>query len=93
MWILMITHYGKSLNFADPCSIILEHADGGNLQEYIEFIEDNGGIMGENEVLLIFIQIVKGLSALHKKKIIHRDLKVSTTLLFIVIVCKYIPHG
>jgi len=58
------------------CSLILEYADGGNLQEYVEFLESKNMLMGEREALMIFIQIVKGLYALHKKKIIHRDLKV-----------------
>lgn len=46
-------------------SIILEYADGGNLQEYIEFLENNNMLMSEKEALLIFVQIVKGLKALH----------------------------
>jgi serine/threonine protein kinase len=73
----MTIHSGKDLLELDTAwSIILEYADGGNLQEYINFMQDNDAQMGENEVLLIFIQIVKGLSALHKKRVIHRDLTV-----------------
>ncbi|CDW76875.1 protein kinase domain containing protein [Stylonychia lemnae] len=52
-----------------------EYADGGNLQEYIEYLEESNKLMPEDEALHIFVQIVKGLSALHSLKIIHRDLK------------------
>jgi serine/threonine protein kinase len=62
------------------CSLILEYADGGNLQEYVEFLKLNNMLISEREALMIVIQIVKGLRALHKKKIIHRDLKVSDFL-------------
>jgi serine/threonine protein kinase len=62
------------------CSLILEYADGGNLQEYVEFLKLNNMLINEREALMIVVQIVKGLRALHKKKIIHRDLKVSGLL-------------
>jgi serine/threonine protein kinase len=48
-------------------------------------------LINEREALMIVVQIVKGLRALHKKKIIHRDLKVSI-LLGHDIVCKYLSN-
>jgi len=77
----MICLYGKKfLSYSLSCSLILEYADGGNLQEYVEFLKLNNMLISEREALMIVIQIVKGLRALHKKKIIHRDLKVSAVL-------------
>ena len=75
----MIIHYGKTITIKEEYSIVLEYADGGNLQEYIEHLEENNLLMPEKDATLIFIQIVRGLRAIHKKKIIHRDLKVMST--------------
>ena len=50
------------------------------MQEYVEFLKLNNMLINEREALMIVVQIVKGLRALHKKKIIHRDLKVSALL-------------
>eukprot|EP00347_Sterkiella_histriomuscorum_P016135 403354356 len=61
--------------------LILEYADGGNLQEYIEFLEQKNKLMPEQEALNIFIQIILGLRALHKMRIIHRDLKTANIFL------------
>lgn len=48
------------------------------MQEYVEFLKLNEMLITEREALNIVVQIVKGLRALHRKKIIHRDLKVSS---------------
>jgi serine/threonine protein kinase len=71
----MIIHSGRKIN-NNHRSIILEYADGGNLLEYIQFLKETFTMISEREALMIFFQLLKGLHALHKKKIMHRDLKV-----------------
>ena len=72
----------RKIIFNTPSSLILEYADGGTLLEYINFMKSEQK-MPEEEVLTIFYQIVKGLKAVHRKKVIHRDLKVTPYPLFL----------
>lgn len=57
-------------------SLVMEFADGGDLLAKIKKIKENPGYLREDEIWKIFLQILKGTSALHKLDIIHRDLKV-----------------
>lgn len=55
----------------------MEHADGGDLYEAIKKHQKEGKLFEEHEIWNVLTQIVVGLSALHKKNVFHRDLKVS----------------
>ena len=60
--------------FEDPKNIyiVLEYAENGNVFDYLQ---KNHGIL-ENEAFVYFFQTCLGIDYLHKKRIIHRDLKV-----------------
>ena len=55
--------------------IVMEYADGGDLYNKILQFKKRGDNMPEKEVWHIFIQIIRGLQALHELKIVHRDIK------------------
>lgn len=55
----------------------MEYADGGDLLQKIFDYKKRGAYFKEDEIWDIFIQIVKGLAALHDLKILHRDIKVN----------------
>lgn len=55
----------------------MDYADGGDVYQKICQHQKSGTYFPESEIWSIFIQIVKGLHALHKRKILHRDMKVS----------------
>ena len=61
-------------------SIVMEYADGGDLLQKIFEYKKKGSQFKEEEIWDIFLQIVKGLSALHDLKILHRDIKVIPSL-------------
>ena len=69
-------------------NIILEYADDGDLQTKIISKKKFGCFFEEKTIWSIFIQMVKGLNELHKKKIIHRDLKSANIFLMKNGVCK-----
>eukprot|EP00347_Sterkiella_histriomuscorum_P005661 403355743 len=61
--------------------IIMEYADGGDLYNKIVSFKKQGKYMPEKEVWHIFIQIIRGLQALHELKIVHRDIKCANLFL------------
>ena len=57
--------------------IILEYASGGELFDYIL----NNRYLKDNSARRLFAQLVSGVGYLHKKGIVHRDLKLENLLL------------
>lgn len=55
--------------------IVMEYADGGDLEKLKLDKKKSGSKFTEEEILNIFCQIVMGLKVIHRYKIIHRDLK------------------
>jgi NIMA (never in mitosis gene a)-related kinase len=54
----------------------MEFAGSGDLMKKIAIHSKNGTYFSESEIWHIFIQIVAGLKALHRMRILHRDIKV-----------------
>ena len=62
--------------------IVMEFADKGDLYQRINEYKKRRIYFEESEIWRIFIQLVKGLKALHELKILHRDLKSANVFLF-----------
>ena len=62
--------------------LVMEYADKGDLYQKILQFKKIGCLIEEIDIWRIFIQMVKGLKALHDLNIIHRDLKSSNIFLF-----------
>jgi NIMA (never in mitosis gene a)-related kinase len=80
---LNIISYKESF-FEDATSslcIIMDLADGGDLYNKMMEYKKKGSYMPEREVWHFFIQMVRGLQALHDLKIIHRDIKCANIFL------------
>ncbi len=61
--------------------IVMEFADGGDLLGMISDHKKRGTAFSEKEVWQYFVQIVRGLKALHDLKICHRDIKCANVFL------------
>ena len=61
--------------------MIMEYADGGDLYQKIKENRKSQILFEESDVWRIFIQLVKGLKALHELNILHRDLKSANVFL------------
>ena len=61
----------------------MEYANGGDLQQRIERLKLSGGLMNENDIWNVAIKMLRALSALHKVKIVHRDIKAAN-----IFICK-----
>ena len=62
--------------------IVMEYADNGDLYKKIIEYKKKKIYFEEIEIWKIFIQLVKGLKALHDLQILHRDLKSANVFLF-----------
>ena len=60
----------------------MEYADKGDLYQKISEFKKAGVFFEESDIWRIFIQMVRGLKALHELKILHRDLKSANIFLF-----------
>ena len=62
--------------------IVTEYADRGDLYQKIVQFKRTGCLIEETDVWRIFIQMTRGLKALHDLQILHRDLKSANIFLF-----------
>ena len=61
--------------------MVMEYADGGDLYQKIKENRKTHRLFEESDIWRIFIQLVKGLKALHELNILHRDLKSANVFL------------
>ena len=72
---IYIVRYYESFEENNYLNIVMEYCDGGDLSQFIEKNKENKKPLEENLIWNIFLKITIGLAALHKSKILHRDLK------------------
>ena len=72
--------YGNLYIF-DRSSIVMEYADDQDLFQKICDKQKDNGTFSEAEIWKIYIQVVRGLKALHDLNIMHRDLKSANVFL------------
>lgn len=58
----------------DLC-IVMEYADGGDLMQVIDSHKKRRTRLSEKKIWHFFVQIVRGVKALHDLSIVHRDIK------------------
>ena len=59
----------------------MEYADGGDLYEAIKQHQKEQKLFEEHEIWNVLTQIVMAMNVLHKKDVLHRDLKSANVFL------------
>lgn len=76
-----VVRYLESFVKGKTVCIVMEYAERGDLEKYLESRRAEGKPLGEAQVLEWFIQLALGLKYIHDKKILHRDLKADNIFL------------
>jgi len=66
---------------ADKLHIVLEYADGGDLYTEVQRRQKDDEYFSEDEAMTLFRQCLSALAYIHKKKILHRDIKTQNIFL------------
>ena len=76
-----IIKYYTSFKEDNLLYLIIENAENGDLESYIEANKKIGRNIPEDELWSIFLQCMQGLAYIHKRKVIHRDIKLGNILM------------
>ena len=74
-----IVAYRDSFTEGTKLYIVMDFADGGDLDGKIKERKKTGKFFSEQEVMGIFVQICLALKHVHDRRILHRDLKALVT--------------
>ena len=80
----------------DHYYFVMELIETGNLLEWITQAHKNNWTMTQVDIAKIVMQILKALNYMHKKEIIHRDLKLENVMVDIEdgeLICKLTDFG
>ena len=69
-----IVRYHKSFVREGQLCIVMEHASGGDLASHLESVRAQGGVVGREQALEWFVQLVLALQHVHAHRVLHRDL-------------------
>ena len=72
---IYVVRYFESFEEKNFLNIVMEYCDGGDLGKFIEENKNKNEYINEDLIWKLFIKITLGLAAIHKLKILHRDLK------------------
>merc|ERR1719456_2113979 len=70
-----IVRYHESFLENGTLSIVMDYAEGGDLSKRISRHRSQRDLFAEGQIIRWFTQIALGLKYLHKRHILHRDLK------------------
>ncbi|NWI08672.1 NEK11 kinase, partial [Crypturellus soui] len=65
----------------DSFCIITEYCEGGDLDFKIQECKESGKIFAQKQIMEWFIQLLLGVSYMHERRILHRDLKAKNIFL------------
>lgn len=91
-----IVHILELLMDDDHYYFVMELIETGNLLEWITQAHKNNWTMTQVDIAKIVMQILKALNYMHKKEIIHRDLKLENVMVDIEdgeLICKLTDFG